>query len=153
VAVRVALPVPVIVTGYVPAGVAVVVAMVRADEELEVTEAGPNEAVAPPGRLDAVSATDCAEPDVVAVLTVAVADEPGATLPEAGETATEKSFAGVPPVQVASPVCAGTLTAFHAALTVSNSVQLGVYRFFAAFRVAVRMFACRHVEVFDCMAL
>jgi hypothetical protein len=54
---------------------------------------------------------------------------------------------------VASPVCAGTLIAAHAAFTTSNSAQLGAYRFFAAASVAVRTFACRQVEVFDCIAL
>ena len=100
-------------------------AIVRVDDEPEVTEAGLNEAVAPLGRPDALSATLCAEPEVVAVPTVVVADEPAATLPEVGETDTEKSLVGVPPVQVASPDCAGTLTAFQAALTALNSVQLG----------------------------
>ena len=59
----------------------------------------------------------------------------------------------MPPVQVGSPVCAGTLTAFQAALTVLNSAQLGAYRFFAAFSVAIRTLAYRQVEVFDSIAL
>ncbi len=45
---------------------------------------------------------------------------------------------GVPPVQVASPDWAGTLTAFHAALTVLNAVQLPGVRFLAACSVQMR---------------
>jgi len=122
-AVWVAAPVPVMVIGYVPDGVDAVVAICSVDDEPDVTEEGVNVAVAPLGSPDAVSATVCAEPAVVAVDTVVVAAEPAATLPDDGETEIEKSFVP-PPVQVGSPDCAATLTAFHAAFTASNSVQL-----------------------------
>lgn len=52
------------------------------------------EIVTPVGAPVALSVTVCAEPEVTAVLTVAVAEPPGAAVPEAGLTATEKSFAG-----------------------------------------------------------
>ena len=59
---------------------------------------------------------------------------------------------GSVPPQVASPLCAGTLIAFQAALTVLNWAQVGS-RALAAVSVAVRTLAYRQVEVFDCMAL
>ena len=59
---------------------------------------------------------------MTAVETVAVADEPAVTLPEVGDTATEKSFVAV--VQVGSAAWAGTETASQAALTVLKLVQL-----------------------------
>ena len=70
------------------------VASVRVDEPPDVTDVGLNVAVTPDGRPLAESATDCADPDVVAVLTVVVAELPAATEPEVGEAAMEKSFAG-----------------------------------------------------------
>ncbi len=85
---------PVTVTEYVPDGVAADVEMVSVAELPEVTVAGAKEAVAPDGRPPAVRFTDCAEPDVVVVLTVVAIEPPGATEPEVGDTATEKSFAG-----------------------------------------------------------
>src|SRR6266540_5812090 len=69
-------PVPVILIVYVPAGVDVVVATVSVDEPPEVTDAGLNDAVAPLGKPLALSATLCALPAVVAVLTVAVTEPP-----------------------------------------------------------------------------
>ncbi len=64
----------------------------------EVTEAGLKETVTPAGAPEADSATVWADPLVVAVEMVLVAEAPGSTLPEAGPTAREKSFAGaVPP--------------------------------------------------------
>jgi hypothetical protein len=110
------------VTLYVPFGVLALVAMVSVADPPAVTDVGLNVAVAPLGRPDALSDTVCAEPAVTAVETVAVADEPAVTLPEVGDSVTEKSFVAV--VQVGSPDCAGTLTAFHAAFTTLNSAQL-----------------------------
>ena len=92
--------VPVIVIGYVPAAVADVVVNVTVEDVPAVTDAGLNDTDTPDGAPLEVNATDCAEPDVTAVLTVAVADEPAATVAEVGETATEKPFVGVPPVTV-----------------------------------------------------
>src|SRR5690348_17493315 len=63
--------VPVIVIGYVPAGVEVEVVIVRVEEPPEVTLAGENDGDAPDGRPLALSDADCALPDVVAVETVA----------------------------------------------------------------------------------
>src|SRR3954447_25461542 len=59
----------------------------------------------------------------------------------------------VPPLQVGSPDWAGTLTASHAALTVSNWVQLPGKRFFAAVSVQVRYFRYDAPEVFISIAL
>ena len=88
--------VPVIVMGYVPAGVADDVAIVRVLVAPVVTDAGLNVAPAPEGRPDAVSTTDSAEPDTSDVATVAVAAEPAAAEPEAGLAAMEKSLIPVP---------------------------------------------------------
>jgi hypothetical protein len=82
----------VIVTVYVPTGVTVEVPIVSVDDEPEVTVAGENDAVAPDGSPLALSDTDWALPDVVAVDTVAVVPEPGATVADVGLTATEKLF-------------------------------------------------------------
>jgi hypothetical protein len=95
VAVRVAdAPVPVTVIVYVPEGVDADVASVRVDEPPDVTDVGLNVAVTPDGRPLAEKATDWADPAVVAVLTVVVAELPAATEPEVGEVATEKSLVG-----------------------------------------------------------
>src|SRR4051812_10184162 len=59
----------------------------------------------------------------------------------------------VPPVQVGSADWAGTLTAFHAALTVLNAVQSFGKRFFAAVSVQVRYFRYDELEVFISIAL
>ena len=67
-------------------------AIVSADEEPAVIVAGEKDAVAPVGSPLALSDTDWALPDVTAVDTVAVAFEPGATVADAGLTATEKSL-------------------------------------------------------------
>src|SRR5262249_7737343 len=134
-----------------PLGVLAVVLIVSVLEPPDVTDAGLNEAVAPLGRPDALSETVWAEPAVTAVDTVAVADEPAVTLPEVGDTDTEKSF--VATVQVGSPDCAGTLIAAHAALTTLNSVQLLGYRLLAALSVATRTLAYFQVEVFASIAL
>jgi hypothetical protein len=86
-------PVPVIVSGYVPAAVELEVEIVSVDDEPAVTEDGENDAVAPLGRPLALSETVCAEPEVTAVETVAVVPEPAATDAEVGLTDSEKSFA------------------------------------------------------------
>src|SRR4051812_23747288 len=56
-------------------------------------------------------------------------------------------------VQVGSAACAGTETAFHAALTVLNSVQLPGKRFFAAVSVQVRYFRYDEEVVLSSIAL
>ena len=76
-----------------PATVADVVEIVSVDEPPEVTDVGENEAVTPDGRPLALSDTDCAAPEVVAVETVAVALAPASTVPLVGLTAIEKSLA------------------------------------------------------------
>jgi hypothetical protein len=86
--------VPVIVIGYVPAGVDDEVENVTDDEPPEVTLGGENNAEAPDGSPLAPSETDCALPDVVAVETVALAPLPAVTVPDAGLTEIEKSFGG-----------------------------------------------------------
>src|SRR6476661_6139350 len=57
--------VPLIVIGYVPAGVEDDVENVSVEEPSEVTLAGENDADAPDGSPLALSDTDCALPDVV----------------------------------------------------------------------------------------
>ena len=96
-------PVAVIVTVYVPAGVELDVAIVKVDDEPDVIVAGEKDAVAPDGTPLAVSDTDSALPDVTAVETVAVALEPGATLADVGLTATEKSLLAVTGPNAATP--------------------------------------------------
>src|SRR5665213_209515 len=88
----VVVPVAVIVIGYVPVGVTVEVPIVNVDDEPDVTDAGEKDAVAPDGSPLALSDTDWALPDVVAVDTVAVAPLPGVTEADVGLTATEKSL-------------------------------------------------------------
>src|SRR6266540_4842039 len=89
---------PVTVTGYVPAGVDAEVLIVRAEDAPEVTDDGLKLAVAPLGRPLADRLTVCALPEVVAVATVADTEPPGSVAPEVGETDTEKSLAGTPPL-------------------------------------------------------
>ncbi len=79
---------------YVPETAAVVVFRVRVEEPPAVTEAGLREAVTPAGRPLTVRFTVRAAPAVTAVVTVAVVEDPAATVAEAGVTATEKSSAG-----------------------------------------------------------
>ena len=86
--------VPVIVIGYVPAGVEADVESVSVDDPPEVTLAGENDADPPDGSPLADSDTDCALPEVVAVDTVVVVPLPTATVPEVGLTAIEKSSGG-----------------------------------------------------------
>jgi hypothetical protein len=86
--------VPVIVIGYVPAGVEDDVENVTVEEPPEVTLAGENDADAPDGSPLALSETDCALPDVVAVETVALVPLPAVTVPEAGLTEIKKPFGG-----------------------------------------------------------
>jgi hypothetical protein len=75
----------------------------KADVPPAVTDAGVNDTVAPVGAPVADRATDCAEPDVTDVLTVADAALPAATDADAGATDTAKSLAGA----VAVPVVNG----------------------------------------------
>ncbi len=60
---------------------------------------------------------------------------------------------GVGPEQVGSPLCAGTLTASQAALTVLNAVQSSGNTVLAACRVQVRYFRYEELEVFTSIAL
>ncbi len=85
-------PVPVIVTGYVPVAVDDPTVSVSVDDEPDVTVLGENDAVTPLGRPLALSDTDSALPEVTAVETVAVPFDPAATLSELGLTEIEKSL-------------------------------------------------------------
>ena len=67
----------------------------------EVTEVGDRVAVTPAGAPETVRATVCAEPEVVAVEMVALADPPAATVAEVGDAAIEKSLVTVPLVTIA----------------------------------------------------
>ena len=86
------LPVPVMVIGYVPAATADVVAIVAVDDPPAVTEDGANVTVTPVGAPLAANDTDCADPEVTAVLTVAAVVAPGATEPDVGLVLIEKSL-------------------------------------------------------------
>jgi hypothetical protein len=81
----------VIVTEYVP-GAAVPALTVRTDEPPAGTEAGLKPADAPAGNPDTLSATDSAVPEVTAVLTVDVPDEPCTNDSEEGAALIEKSL-------------------------------------------------------------
>jgi hypothetical protein len=71
------------------------------DDPPEVTDAGLKLTETPVGAPELVSATVCALPEVVAVVTVAVDEEPGVTVAVLGLSDTEKSFAvDVPVVSV-----------------------------------------------------
>ncbi|MFB7445825.1 hypothetical protein ACFC01_47515 [Streptomyces mirabilis] len=100
---------PVTVMLYVPAGVDEDVATVSVEEPPAVTEVGLKVVVAPLGSPEADRFTVCAAPEVTAVETVVVADEPAFTLDEAGLTAVEKSLVAEEPqlgrVNEASLVC------------------------------------------------
>jgi hypothetical protein len=99
-------PVPVIVTVYTPAAVALEVEIVSVDDPPAVTEVGENEAVAPLGRPLAVSETVCAEPDATAVETVALVPAPAATDASVGLSESEKSFvAAAVTLSVSVAVC------------------------------------------------
>jgi len=76
----------------VPTAAEDVVAMGAVDEPPAVTEEGANDTLTPAGAPDADSDTDCATPDVTAVLTVVVAELPCTTDPEAGLAEIEKSL-------------------------------------------------------------
>jgi len=93
-------PKPVTVTGYVPAGVVGVVAIMRVDQPPEAIDDGLNVAVAPVGRPDAFRFTVCAEPSVTAVGTVEVTELPGFTAADDGVSVIEKSLAEVGAVEV-----------------------------------------------------
>jgi len=88
-------PVPVTVSVYVPAGTDAATARPRFDDPPEVTEVGENVAVTPLGAPVNESATVCAAPDVVAVLTVVEPDAPWTTDTEVGDAVTEKSGVAV----------------------------------------------------------
>src|SRR4051812_14780238 len=94
-------PVPVTVMVYEPGEAAVVVATVMVDDPPDVTDAGLKLTETPAGAPELVSVTVCALPEVVAVLTVEVAEDPGLTVPAVGLSASEKSLAvDVPVVSV-----------------------------------------------------
>jgi hypothetical protein len=82
---------PVIVNEYVP-GAAVPALTERVDEPPAVTDAGLSDADAPAGNPETLRATDCAEPDVTAVLTVDVPEVPCTNDNEVGDALIEKSF-------------------------------------------------------------
>jgi len=68
--------------------------MVIADDPSDEIVAGTNWADAPLGRPLAVSPTDCAPPEMVAVVMPAVAGEPTTAVPDDGVVAIEKSPGG-----------------------------------------------------------
>src|SRR6266516_738608 len=74
-----------------------------------VTELGLKLTVTPAGVPDADRLTDCALPDVTAVVTVAVVEPPAVTEPEDGDSDTEKSFWVPPPGSEAK--CGATVLA------------------------------------------
>jgi hypothetical protein len=74
------------------------------DDAPAVTVLGENEVVTPAGLVPVDSVTLCADPDVTWVLTVAVAEEPGATVADDGETDTEKLLPPPPLKPVKMPV-------------------------------------------------
>src|SRR5574342_897459 len=115
--------VPVTLTTEVPGGVLVKVLMVMVDEPPAVTDGGLNDALAPAGRPLAENVTVSAEPEVTAVLTVALTEPPGAVEPEVGLPLMEKSL----PVGHGASLPA-TLTAVQAAWTVRYSVEQNPYR-------------------------
>ena len=88
----------------------------------------------PAGRPVAVNVYGAVPPDAETVkLLIAVP-----TVPDLLPGLATLTSPGSPPVQVGSPVCAGTLIASHASLTALNSVQLVGCRVFAAWSVQVR---------------
>src|SRR5262245_36405044 len=93
---------------------------VKVLEPPEVTDDGLKLAVTPAPSPEADRLTVCAVPETVAVETVVVVEDPVWTVPLPGLTVSEKSLPG-PVVHWASPACAGTDTASHAALTVRHS--------------------------------
>jgi hypothetical protein len=68
------------------------------DDPPDVTDAGLKLTETPAGAPELVSVTVCALPEVVAVFTVAVAEEPGFSTAALGLSDTEKSLAGAVPV-------------------------------------------------------
>ena len=71
--------VPVIVIGYVPAGVVLEVVIVSDDDDPAVTDEGENDADAPVGRPDAEKITACGAPETNAAEIVDVATDPCVT--------------------------------------------------------------------------
>ncbi|HEY3632150.1 MAG TPA: hypothetical protein VGL21_14665, partial [Jatrophihabitantaceae bacterium] len=67
------------------------------DDAPAFTDVGLNDTLTPDGAPLADSATLCADPEVTAVLTVAVVEAPGATDPDDGATEIEKSLPPPPP--------------------------------------------------------
>ncbi len=95
--------------------------------------------------------TFCGEPAVVVLPPAAVVLPPACAVPAAGFSARLKSSTGTG-VHVGSPDCAGTLTAFHAALTALYCLHVGS-RFLAAVNVAMRYLKCVIPDVLSSMAL
>src|SRR4029079_3571119 len=87
-------PAPEMVMAWVPSGLLAATASVRVDVKVEVPEAGENDAVTPAGTPLARRLTFWPAPTVVVTVTVAVPELPAAIVPEAGETAIEKSWVG-----------------------------------------------------------
>jgi hypothetical protein len=93
-------PLPVTVTGYVPAGVLDAVEMVSVELPAPVIDVGLKLAVVPLGKPLAESETVCAEPLVTAVVMADVPEAPCCIESDVGLALMEKSFAGgggVPP--------------------------------------------------------
>ena len=95
-----ALPVPVMVTVYVPGVVPRAGVAEKVELPPEVTLEGLNEVRAPDGAPVSLSATDCATPEVMAVLTVVVPADPAVTVAVLGDTPMEKSLGGAVTLRV-----------------------------------------------------
>src|SRR5438477_9928605 len=104
-------PVPVMVTVYVPGGVVPAVAIVIVELLPAATAVGLNDAVAPAGRPLALKVTFCAEPLVTAVEMVDDPLEPCWTETLVGFALIEKSFGGAAGPRSIAGVLVGALEA------------------------------------------
>jgi hypothetical protein len=86
--------VPVMVSGYEPAGIEAPTVKVRVDELPAATDAGTKPALTPTGRPETAREIDSGEPETRAVETVVVPVPPAEALTVAGAAEIEKSFGG-----------------------------------------------------------
>ena len=119
--------VPVILRAYVPTGVLDEVATNSEEDPPEVTEVGVKVALAPAGSPVTESATLWDEPLVVAVLTVALVDEPWTTEPELGATLKEKSLPGACPVTIGPEISHALLALDHVACIAKEPVAKATF--------------------------
>jgi hypothetical protein len=97
-----------IVSGYVPGGVPVLVVTASVDDPEPMTELGENEAVAPDGRPVTLSATLPTKPFIAETVVVYDALSPVTTFVELGVPDTEKSVTVI--VRVAAALAAPALS-------------------------------------------